>query len=204
MPVTVLRGGPVTVLDYRCAVGRHDRPYAEQFRGHSIAYVRAGSFGVATRGRSHELVTGALLVGHPGDEYTCTHDHAVGDECLSFHFTPALVESIGDARAIWQIGAAPPLPELMVLGELGQAAATGASDLGLDEIGMLLAGRFVELACGRARAAATAPPPRDRRRAVEAALWIDARSADDVDLEAAARAVGLSAFHFLRLFARVV
>jgi hypothetical protein len=27
-----------------------------------------------------------LLVGGAGDEYMCTHDHALGgDECLSFH-----------------------------------------------------------------------------------------------------------------------
>jgi len=35
----------------------------------------------------------------------------------------------------------PPLPELMVLGELGQAVLDGRSDLGLDEIGMWLAAR---------------------------------------------------------------
>jgi AraC-like DNA-binding protein len=39
---------------------------------------------------------------------------------------------------------------------------------------------------------------------VEAALWIDAHSHQAIDLESAARAAGVSPFHFLRLFARVL
>ncbi|HEY8332355.1 MAG TPA: helix-turn-helix transcriptional regulator, partial [Tardiphaga sp.] len=45
---------------------------------------------------------------------------------------------------------------------------------------------------------------RDRRRAVEAALWIDARSAQPIVLDDAAREAGLSPFHFLRLFTNVL
>jgi AraC-like DNA-binding protein len=45
---------------------------------------------------------------------------------------------------------------------------------------------------------------RDRRRAVEAALWLEAHAGEDVSLEDAARAAGLSPFHFLRLFSAVV
>ena len=37
-----------------------------------------------------------------------------------------------------------------------------------------------------------------------AALWIDAHAADPIDLESAAAETGLSPFHFLRLFARVL
>ena len=148
---------------------------------------------------SHELVAGSVLVGHPGDEFVCTHDHVCGDECLSFFFEPELVEAIGDRAEAWQIGAAPPLPELMVLGELAQAAADGRSDIGLDEIGHLFASRFVEVVSGKPRKPAKVTA-RDRRRAVEAALWIDAHSHREIDLEDAARQAGISPFHFLRLF----
>ena len=65
-----------------------------------------------------------------------------GDECLSFHLAPALVEAIGYRPDIWRSVCVPPLPELMVLGELAQAAAEGRSDVGLDELGMLLAARY--------------------------------------------------------------
>jgi AraC family transcriptional regulator len=97
----------------------------------------------------------------------------------------------------------PPLAELMVLGGLAEAAAEGRSDIGLDELGLLLAARFAEVVSGRKR---QAPSLRavDRRRAVMAALWIDAHAHDAIGLEAAAAEAGLSPFHFLRLFAKVL
>jgi AraC-like DNA-binding protein len=39
---------------------------------------------------------------------------------------------------------------------------------------------------------------------VETALWIDAHSHGDIDLEQAAAQAGISAFHFLRLFSSVL
>ncbi len=199
----LLKRDSISVFDFRCTAGPADTPFMEQHIGHSVSFVRKGSFGCRSRGRSFELVAGSVLVGHPGDEYMCTHDHVCGDECLSFFLGPELVEAIGDRTEIWQIGAAPPLPELMVLGELAQAAADGRSDIGLDEAGALFASRFVEAVSGRPqKPAATAP--KDRRRAVESALWIDAHSAENIDLEQAAAQAGLSPFHFLRLFSNVL
>jgi AraC family transcriptional regulator len=90
-----------------------------------------------------------------------------------------------------------------VLGELAQAAALGRSDLGLDEAGMLFAARFVELVSGRAQPVVQAGGA-DRRRAVRAALWIDAHADQPVDLAGAAREAGASPFHFLRLFSRAL
>jgi AraC-like DNA-binding protein len=196
----VLRADSIAVSDYRCAAGPGDEPFVERHAGFSLSYVRKGSFGLRSRGRAFELVAGSFLVGHPGDEYLCTHDHVRGDECLSFQLAPALVDALGGAPELWRIGCLPPLPELMVLGELAQSAAEGRSDLGLDEVGTWLAARFVEVAGGRRRGA-PAPSARDRRRAVEAALWLDAHAHETIDLEAAARTAGLGTFHFLRLFA---
>jgi len=200
---TLLQRPSLRVSDFRCSAAPGDAPFVEQHLTHSISYVRKGSFGCQCRGRAFELVAGSVLVGHPGDEFTCRHDHACGDECLSFFLSPELAQAIGDAAEIWQVGAAPPLPELMVLGELAQAAAEGRSDLGLDEIGEMFARRFVAVVSGRA----DKPSPvttRDRRRAVEAALWIDAHSHGDIDLADTAGQADISPFHFLRLFARVL
>ena len=200
---TLLQRDAMAVIDYRCDAAPDERPFTESHRAFSLSYVRKGSFGCESRGRSFELVAGSLLVGHPGDEYMCTHDHVCGDECLSFQFTPALVDAMGDRPEAWRAGATPPLPELMVLGELGQAVADGQSDVGLDEVGLLLAARFLELVSGDKRRAPAARQ-RDRRRAVEAALWIDAQAHEAIDLESAAAEAGLSPFHFLRLFTRVL
>ena len=200
---TLLQQKSITVSDFRCSAGPDDTPFLERHRCHSVSYVRKGSFGCRTRGRFFELVAGSILVGHPGDEYMCTHDHVCGDECLSFFLTPELVEAIGDRAEVWQIGSAPPLPELMVLGELAQAAADGRSDIGLDEVGQVFASRFVEVVSGRAREPVPAKA-RDRRRAVETALWIDAHSHRQIDLEHAAGQADISPFHFLRLFSSVL
>jgi AraC family transcriptional regulator len=171
--------------------------------------VRRGSFGCRTRGESFELVPGSILAGHPGDEFMCTHDHHLrGDECLSFQLTPGLVETIAQGSEswrteIWRAGGVPPLPELMVLGELAQAAAEGRSDIGLDEVGMLFGARFVDVVSGRNRKPRNARAG-DRRRAVEAGLWMDEHSHEPIDLDSASREAGLSPFHFLRLFAAVL
>lgn len=201
---TLARTGRVTVIAYRCTAGPGAKPYAEQHSSTSLAYVRRGSFGYRYRGRTHELVAGSVLAGHPGDEYTCTHDHhSCGDECLSFRLSQSFVADLDGGAAAWRQGGLPPLPETMMLGELAQAAAEGRSDIGLDEIGHVFAARFVEFIAGR-KAAPADGTPRDRRRAVETALWIDANAGSEIDLAGAADEAGLSPFHFLRVFTRVV
>jgi AraC family transcriptional regulator len=141
----------------------------------------------------------------------CSHDHVCGDECLSLQLTPELVAAIGDADAIWSVGVLPPVPELVVLAELADAAAARRGGIAPDEAGLLMAARFVAVA-GSAGAARTAMsdrkpainPARDRRRAVEAALWLEQHAHQPVDLDAVSQEAGLSPFHFLRLFARVL
>jgi AraC-like DNA-binding protein len=200
---TLLQTSSISVHDFRCSASVADAPFVERHCCHSVSYVRKGSFGYESQGRFFELVTGSVLVGHPDAEYVCTHDHVCGDECLSFFLEPELVDAIGGHAEAWKIGAVPPLPELMVIGELAQAAAEGRSDVGLDEVGALFASRFVDAVSGRTgeRARASA---RDRRRAVETALWMDAHSDQEIDLEDAAAQAGTSPFHFLRLFSNVL
>ena len=126
-----------------------------------------------------------------------------GDECLSFHLAPEFIEAIGADPKVWRTGPLPPLPELVVIGELAQSVADGTSNVGLDEAGMIFTARFIDSASGQKRKPLKAPA-RDRRRAVEAAQWIDANAHEPIDLERAAHQAGLSAFHFLRLFTGVL
>jgi AraC-like DNA-binding protein len=194
-------------VDYRCDAGPHDAPYTEMHGRFSIAYVRAGSFGYRYRGRSFDLVAGSVLIGGAGDEFVCTHEHHEGgDECLSFHFDGEALETLGTplhGKRLWQTGAVPPLPEVVVLGELTQSAAAGGSDIALDEAALLFANRVAALVSGDDDAPRTLCA-RDRRRAVEAALRIDESAHDALDLDAAASAAGLSTFHFLRVFSGVL
>lgn len=201
---TILRTGSLRVDDYRCTAGPDDEPFVERHEHFDVAFVRRGSFGYRSRGRRFELVAGSVLVGHPGDAYVCSHEHhAGGDECLSIHLAPELAAGIGDRSDVWRTGCVPPLPELVVLGELAQASAEQRTDIGLDELALAFAARLVDVVSGRERSTPVARA-RDRRRAVDAALWIEAHAHESIDLERAAGEVGLSPFHFLRLFARVL
>jgi AraC family transcriptional regulator len=192
--------GPIQVFEYVCSATPVSKPFPEVHSGYSLSFVRSGSFGYRCRGRSFELVAGALLVGFPGDEFVCTHEHhAGGDECLSFQLSPECVDSLGDAPAIWQRGAIAPQPELMVLGELAQAVVEGQSDAGLDEVAWCLAARFVGLVAERDQRSC-ALTRRDRKRAVDAAHWLESRAHEAIDLRRVASEAGLSPFHFLRLF----
>jgi AraC family transcriptional regulator len=200
---TALTSGALGVFDYRCSAGPADRPFTEQHRSYSISYVRRGSFGCLTRGRRFELVAGSFLLGSPGDEYLCTHDHhAGGDECLSFHFDAPLLEALGLSAHGWQSAALPPLAQLGLLAERAQALA-GRDPAALEEAGTLLAARFLELS-GHAPRAQRAPSARDRRRVVRAALWLEAHAREPLDLTRIARVAGVSGYHFLRLFAQVI
>ncbi|WP_284735817.1 helix-turn-helix transcriptional regulator [Dongia deserti] len=201
----------LAIYDYRCRIGLGATPFVERHNRSSISFVRKGSFGYHTRGKYFELVAGSVLIGRAGDEYVCSHDHVCGDECLSFQLAPELVAAIGDDDTIWSVGALPPVPELMVVAELAEAAAARQSDVALDEAGLLMAARFVEIAGSthRAKSAAAEQKPvvtatRDRRRAVEAALWLEEHAHQAIDLDRVSRQAGLSPFHFLRLFARVL
>ena len=151
MAINVLFESPALgVVDYRCSAGIGVPPFVERHGGFSLAYVRKGSFGCRANGRSSELVAGSILIGRPGDEHMCTHDHACGDECLSFQFAENVADLVGAGSAVWRTGGNPPMPELMVTGELAQAAADGRSDIGLDEAGLALAARYVAVASGHA------------------------------------------------------
>jgi AraC family transcriptional regulator len=195
---TLYKRPSLSVVDIRCnarVTGYHD--------GLSISFMRKGYLRYRVRGVCHELVTGSVFVGHPGSEYECTHGNNGTGEGLAFRLAPALVNSLDFSSAMWQVSSLPPSAELMVLGELAQAAVRGRCDMGLDEIGLLFAAKLIAIVSGRKQGAVTATAS-DRRRAIEAALWIDANCSEPIDLETAASVAGLSNFHFLRIFAKAV
>jgi AraC family transcriptional regulator len=200
---TILDRGGLTIVDYRCRARLRERPVVERHAAYSLSYVRKGTFGYRHRGSSFELVAGSLLLGAPGDEYVCTHEHACGDECLSIQLAPELVDALGASPRLWRLGALPPLADLVVAAEQTQAAADGRADAAPDELALTFAARCAARASGMSPAPFTARA-RDRRTAIDAALWLEDHLDESIDLHDAAAAAGLSVFHFLRLFTAVV
>ena len=204
LTITPLVRGPVSAAAYICSAGPAERPFAEQHAAWSVSYVQSGSFGCTCRGRQFELMPGSVLLGRPGDEYICTHDHhRGGDQCLAFFIDEAVADEIGGGNRPWETGALPPLAELIAWGELAGSSARYQRGPRVDEIGVAVATKVVDLIGGRWRTALR-PGPADRRRAIESALWIEANAAQDVDLQALSQRSGLSVYHYLRLFASVV
>ena len=205
MRTTLLhRSRSIAVVDCRCDAKPGERPFEERHSAFSVSYVRRGSFGYHSRGAAHELVAGATLVGYAGDAFHCTHEHHLaGDECLSFQLSDALVDSLGASLDVWRVGALPPVPAVVMLGELAQQTAEGRTSLGLDEVALAFAARVVGTVTGK-RESLSRVHPRDRRRAVEAALLLDAQADEALTLEEIATRMGLSPFHFLRVFRGVL
>jgi AraC-like DNA-binding protein len=199
---TLYDGEALSVHAYRCSAGPAERPFAEMHVRYSLSYVRRGSFGCRTLGAEHELAAGAVMVGRPGREYVATHaHHCGGDECVSLKLSPELAGTLG-GESLWSLARVPPVPEVMVLAELVHAAADGRSGVGVDEAALAFGGTCAKLATRREPRASV--DARSRRRAVEAALWLEEHAAGLVRLEDAARAAHLSPFYFLRLFQRVL
>jgi AraC family transcriptional regulator len=203
--MTVLFSQPhLTVVDYACTRRATDPSFEEVHESHSLSFVRRGSFGCRTHGRQFELSPGGYFIGYPDDPFVCTHEHHdLGDECLSFQFSAELADELGGGEHAWRRVAIPPVAALAVCGSMAQSVAAGDIDWGLDEAGIWLAARFVDLARGEPRRA-LAVSARDRGRCAWAALWLDSHCAEPVRLADAARVAGISPFHFLRMFARVI
>jgi AraC family transcriptional regulator len=202
--ITHLVHGPISAAAYACAANGAEHPFAEQHQAWSVSYVHAGSFSCACRGRQFELMSGSVLLGRPGDEYTCTHDHhRGGDECLAFFIEPEVVDEIGGRHGAWQSGGLPPIAELIAIGELARSAVRQQQGPRVDEVGMTLATKVVDVIAGKQRQRALTGSAH-RKRAIESAHWIELHTADDVDLQVLARQAGLSVYHYLRLFSSVL
>ena len=107
-----------------------------------------GSFGYRVRGGSFELVAGSILVSHPGDEYVCTRPSRL-------RRMPVLRVRRGTDQGRSVIAPASGAPARYrrcpssSCSASAQAAAEGGSDVRLDEAGLLLATRLVEVVSGR-------------------------------------------------------
>jgi AraC family transcriptional regulator len=159
----VAEGGGWTVKDVVCTSGPQDRPFDERHSHFAIAIVAAGSFQYRSQSRSgisRELMTpGSLLLGNAGQYFECAHEHAAGDRCLAFHYRPDYFESLtGDAGAHgtkpdFRILRVPPLRALSPLvvracAGLSRSDIDSSTDVGWEELGVLLAVQTIQLVHG--------------------------------------------------------
>lgn len=205
---TLARGRDWSARDILCRAGPRDRPFEEQHDAMSVALVTEGTFQYRSKTGAALLAPGALLLGNAGDCFVCGHEHAVGDRCLAFNFAPDLIEETaasirGVRRARFCVPALPPLPQTQSLAAQAEAARDADTPEALEALGLdLLAGTLA--AQSAVPAASFVPSDRDLRRVTAIMRRIEAEADTPVALAALAADAGLSRFHFLRVFRRIV
>lgn len=198
------------VADVVCTCGPQDRRFEEQHSFFTIAVVLAGTFqyrGSLNRSKNaQELMTpGSLLLGNAGQCFECGHEHASGDRCLSFRYSPEYFERLaadaGVSRGQRSFGTLrlPPLQPLSPV--LGRACAgmLRASEISWEEVSLQLATEALKLVHGLP-VATSCVPPSTLARVTRAVRMIERHADGALPLGNLAREAGLSPYHFLRTF----
>jgi AraC family transcriptional regulator len=204
---TLASGAGWSVCDVVCDHGPRDRAFVEEHAETTIAAVMQGSFQYRTRAGSAVLVPGSLLLGNAGSCFECGHEHAQGDRCLAFHFTPAFFESIavcapGVRSTKFNCASMPPASELIGLFAEAEVARDERNMAALEELATRLAGAVLMIAADRATSACR-PSVRDERRITMAVRRIEAQADEPLGLNILAQEAAMSPYHFLRTFRQV-
>jgi AraC family transcriptional regulator len=196
------------VEDVVCTAGPHDRPFEEQHDDACIAAVTHGTFCYRSTPGSAVLAPGAILLGNSFHCFECSHDHGVGDRCLSFRFAPQFLETVvaavpGARRTSFPAPRLPPDPTLLPVVAAAEIARDDGDAGAFEEVALRLAGATIgAFTDGHARA--VAPSRRDEKRIAAAVRQIEARAAEPLSLAELARLAAMSPYHFLRTFCAVV
>ncbi len=190
-----------TVSDVVCRSGPLQRPFEEQHTRFQIAIVSAGTFQYRSSAGRELMTPGSLLLGNPGQCFECGHEHAAGDRCISFGYTPEFFENLG-VEAEFRMLRLPPLRELSGIISRACAAARSGGNVAWRALGIELAVRVAQLAHRHTRQPVLIAPAAEAR-VTRVVRRIEADPDGELSLEILASEAGLSPFHFLRTFEQV-
>jgi AraC family transcriptional regulator len=202
-----------SVRDVICTAGPKDPSFDELHSIFYVAIVAAGSFQYRAQSGQELMTPGSLLLGHPGQLFTCGHEHGMGDRCISFGFTPEYFERVfvdagmGGREATFPVLRVPPLRDLAPLvaracTALVHSAGLPAAEVFWEELALRPAVQTVRLV---ARHSSKSPVELAGAlaRVTRAVRKIEQHPDAVFTLTTLAQHAGLSPYHFLRLFARV-
>jgi AraC family transcriptional regulator len=200
-------GNGWSVADVLCTSGPDDRRFTEEHTQYSVAAVVAGTFQLRSMSGEALMVPGSLMLGNRGARFECGHDHGRGDRCAAFYFDREFFErlardaGIRDRRPQFVASQLHPTREVSGLIAQVSAGVTG-SQVTWDELALQLASAALMCATDARRPVTT--PPNAMATVARAVRAIDHAPEAPHTIEVLARNAGLSPFHFLRSFARVV
>lgn len=140
----VLAQGPGwTVEDVICTSGPGDRAYEERHSRVSIAIVAAGTFQYRSSAGRDLMTPGSLMLGSPGQYFECGHEHAQGDRCLNFSYSPEHWEALAEGATLKPLRL-PPLRELAPI--VANACLGLTRPVAWEELSIELAAQTLQLA----------------------------------------------------------
>jgi AraC family transcriptional regulator len=213
MTAQTLASGPGwCVRDFVCSAGPHDRPFEERHEAVCIAAVAQGTFQYRSSHGVAFLAPGAVLLGNYDHCFECSHEHGVGDRCISVHLAPefweAAIASVPGARtAVFSVPRLPPLPSLIPVIAALAAASRDPDAAQLEELTLRLAGEVAHALYG-VGPVRDAPSGRVLQRIADAVRRIESEADEstepDQSLASFASDAAMSPYHFLRVFRDVV
>jgi AraC family transcriptional regulator len=191
-----------------CTSGPYDRPFEERHDGVCIAAVTGGTFLYRSSLGSTVLAPGALLLGNDCHCFECSHEHGVGDRCLSLRLAPEFLETVvssvpGVRRASFSVPRLPPHDRLLPVIAAAEAARDDGDAGAFEELVLRIAGA-VSGALNESKTRPPAPGVRDERRISAALRYIESSVDESLSIAGLAQVAAMSPYHFLRTFRALV
>lgn len=204
---TLACGAGWRIVDVMCTCDAHDRAGEEQHSHYSLGMVLGGAFHYRGRYGSAVLPAGSILVGQAGAPFTCWHGFGAGDRCLAIQFEAEAFEDVLSSNdltlAPHTLPVAVPV-DRRTAGMFASAELLASSSLSSDE-GLAVAVAMVDRIVQIARSTPSRPVKIDNAgKVLELVRWIETDPAAEHRLPALAVRAGISKYHFVRVFKRVV
>jgi AraC family transcriptional regulator len=196
-----------SVSEVVCTLGPQDKRFEERHLSIAIALVMEGTFQYRCGGAGELMTPGSLFLGSAGQYFECGHEHAVGDRCISFAYTPEFFARLArDAGSRnhssgFKAVRVPPIRALSRIVAAISSAARWTDGVAWDELSVQLAARAVQL--DRGLSAGGGAEPAAVSRVTRVVRMVEAAGDGNHDLRSLAREGRLSPYHFLRTFQSV-
>jgi AraC-like DNA-binding protein len=189
-----------------CLAGPHDRPFEEQHANDSISLVFEGSFQYRSPLGRYLMIPGSILLGNAGCSFECSHQHGIGDRCVSFSFSPEYLHSrlsgMRDSARCFDKARLSPLPALSpAFSQLGSALLV-PDRADWEDLAQQVALRTLDSLRAESKKSGDTTLAAEAR-VTRAVRMIEASPKTAFSVEELAREAKLSPYHFLRLFLQV-